>query len=450
MCASSASASGSRAPHGGVLQRYLRERFPGFLESRLRDGRSSFMLADVNAFLACGDIRQSNATLRCFKCHVQRTIPLSCKRRGFCEPCAVRRQITRGWSLQREVFGTKPVRLWTMTLPFPFRIEAGFDSGLLTKILDVVIKSLFRYVRITIKRLLKLRYMNCVYPASVTVIHRTSRHLGPNIHFHCLLVDGAFVRRADGAPLEFVDLPPPTDDQIADLSRTVCKRVRYMLWRDNVWDDLPATNGEIAGVFVTKDGRAAKCRIAGIAAGQAAELPRGVTAFNLRASKSVRAGDRKNQRRLIKYLLAPPFSEAQLHPTDDGMILELPRPRSDGTTTWEYTHEEFLNCLEFTVPPQGANMIRFHGAFAPNCKFRAEAVPPPTPNGNAPTPNPDNGESPEDYAAWAVLKTHSFGKDVTKCPICQGRLQLIALTTDRMTYRRSGKPPDTPKVEVTT
>jgi hypothetical protein len=407
------------------------------------------MLADVNAFLGCGDPARSHAILRCFKCHIQRTIPLSCKRRSFCEPCGVRRQQDRTKFLQDQIFGSRPVRLWTMTLPYPFRIELGTDSKLVTKFLAIVLKVIYRYIQLTLRRILKLRSMKLVYPGSVTVIHRTSRNLDANLHFHCLLLDGAYVRRALGEPLEFVDLPTPTDDDVAKMSRDICRRVRHALWRDNRWEDLrddgaPLDGSLVAGTFLTEDGRPAKCRLTGIAAGRTYEVPKGVSAFNLRASTAIRANDPKNLRRLIKYLLAPPFSEKQLRPVDGGMVLELHRPRANGTKSWFFTDEEFFDRLGFLVPPPRANILRYGGVFAPNCSFRKEAVPEPA-RDHQPSPTQDNDETPEDYAAWAELKTHSFGCDVTRCPVCRGRLQLIALKTDRITYRRRGVSPDIPR-----
>src|SRR4051812_48129548 len=125
MCVSRVPRCCSRAPHGGVLYHFLVAKFPGYLESRIQAGRPPFMLADVNAFLGCGDPKRSYAILRCLKCHLLRSMPLSCKRRSFCEPCGVRRQQERTEFLQHQIFGSRPVRLWTLTLPFPFRIELG-------------------------------------------------------------------------------------------------------------------------------------------------------------------------------------------------------------------------------------------------------------------------------------------------------------------------------------
>jgi hypothetical protein len=288
------------------------------------------MTADVSAFLGCGDIKRSSATLQCFRCGMRRNIPLSCKRRSFCEPCAVREQQARTSFLRHRVFGTLPVRLWTFTLPFPFRIDIGLHPKLLTAILEKILKVIFRYIKLIIRRIQRLSKFKHIYPASVTVIHRVSRNLAPNIHFHCLVLDGAFVRGADNGPLTFVDLPKPSDDDIDGISQAICREIRDLLWRENLWDDLPADGGDgIAGYFVRRDGSATRCRFMGVAANRTDRVPHGVGAFNLSASEAVRQGDRKNLRRLIAYLLSPHIADDQLLPDDDGVTIRLRRPRAD-------------------------------------------------------------------------------------------------------------------------
>ena len=38
-------------------------------------------------------------------------------------------------------------------------------------------------------------------------------------------------------------------------------------------------------------------------------------------------------------------------------------------------------------------------------------------------------------------KSHSFAKDMMRCPICAGRLQVVALKSDRLKYRRRSNMP---------
>lgn len=425
---------GSRLPQGSKIHNLLAAKFPDYFERRLRAKRPPFMSADVSAFLDCGDIKRSSATLECGKCGFRRDMPLSCKRRSFCEPCVVRRQQDRSKFLHRDVLGDTPVRLWTTTLPYPLRTALGSDTELVTQVLNVIIHRITRYIRLTIKHQLKLSTVDIVHPGAVTSIQRVSSALEPNVHFHCLFTGGAFVRLADGDPLTFVPLPQPTDEVLAELARDICRGVRKLLFGLGRWEDLPSEDPQTeCGVFLARDARPTKCRMTGVAAGQ--QAPDGVGAFNIDASRSVEGGDAPNLRRMVQYLLAPAVRDRQLTLQRDGVVYELKRPRRDGTTHRQYTNDQMLDRLGFLVPPPRANLVRFHGVYAPNSDLRPEVVP--QQPSSRPEDPPDETEEPsEDHLAWSELKSHSFAEDMMHCPRCAGRLVLVALRTHRINYRR--------------
>lgn len=414
----------------------LTDEFPAYFERRLRVKRAPFMVPDVNTYLGCGDIKRSSATLECLKCSYRRDIPLSCKRRSFCEPCLVRRQLDRSTFLHREVFGETPVRLWTTTLPHPLRTALGANADLLTRVLTAINRRIMRYIRLSIKHSAKLDTVANVYPGAVTSIQRVSSALDPNIHLHALFTDGAFVMPASGEPVTFERLVVPTDDDVARLARDICEDVEGVLVDAGRWEAAPSEEPHVlSGMFITHDGQKILCRMTGVAAQQ--RPPEGVGAFNLDASRAVAGGDAVNLLKMIKYLLAPAIRDKRLTRRSGSVILELKRPRIDGTTHREYRTDQFLDRLNFMVPPPRANLIRFHGAYAPNAKVRAEAVPktPPVIPCDLP-PDPEMAQTPDDHRAWSELKSHAFAKDIMRCPICSGRLQLMALRTDTFTYRR--------------
>jgi hypothetical protein len=426
---------GSRLPQGSTMNRFLADEFPGYLQRRLQANRPPFMIADVNAVLKCGDIKRSRATLECFKCGFRRDMPLSCKRRSFCEPCSVRRQLDRSRFLHREVIGDTPVRLWTTTLPYPFRVALGVDTELVTRVLNLIIQRITRYIRLAIKHVKNLPTVANVHPGAVTTIQRGSSAIDPNVHFHSLFTDGAFIEPDDGGPLTFVELPAPTDEDLADLAWDICTAVRKLLRSMNRWDDMPSDDARVlCGRYLAHDGRPITCRLTGVAANQ--ETPHGLGAFNVDASLAVERGDRENLHRIIDYMLAPAIRDKQLTLKNGGVLLELKRPRRDGTTHRQYTNDQMLDRLNFLVPPPRANIIRFHGVYGPNSKLRAQVVPTPPASPEDPDDQPDDNESTDDYRAWSELKSHSFPKDMMRCPCCGGRLKLVALRTDRINYRR--------------
>lgn len=434
---------GSRFPQQGVLHSLVRDQFPGYHERRLRAKRPVSMLADVNAYLECGNIKRNKATLECFKCGVQREIPLSCKRRSFCEACAVRRQRDRSGFLGQKVLGETPVRLWTTTFPYPFRTWLGNDPEMITSFLGATLQRITRYIKNRIKHVHGLSTVNVVHPGAVTVVQRVATNLDGNVHFHSLFTDGAYVRLGPVQDLTFLELPPPTDDDLADIAWDIAKGVRKALWRMNSWEDLPAEGDRIiSGLLVSRDNQAVACRITGVAAG-ASGRPDGVGAINVDASRAIGRGDRQNLRRMLEYMLAPAIRDKQMTVQRDSVLLELKRPSADGTTHRRYKFDQILDRLAFMIPPRYANLIRFHGVYAPNANLREEVTPrgPEPPEGER-RPASDDGETPEDYRAWAELGTHSFADDVMRCRLCGGRMKLVALTSDRITYRRGRPKPE--------
>lgn len=436
-------ADGSRFPQGGVLHGLVADKFPAYHERRLRANRPVSMLADVNAFLDCGNIKRSKAVLECFQCRVRREIPLSCKRRSFCEACSVRRQRDRSKFLHQHVLGETPVRLWTTTFAYPFRTWLGSDPAAITSVLGAVYQRIARYIKLTIKRAHKLSTVNIVYPGSVTVIQRAGTDIDANLHFHSLFTNGAFVRLAEGAELTFLEIPSPTEDDIADIAWDIARAVRKVFWLANCWEDLPDQEDRIiSGHLITRDNRAIPCRFTGVAANAPAR-PDGVGAINVDASRAIGRGDHEDLGRMLAYMLAPAIRDEQLTVRHDDVIIELKRPRTDGATHRRYKFDQLLDRLAFLVHPRYANMIRFHGVYAPNAHLREQVVPQsPAVSEGGEASSPDDGETEQDYQAWAELKTHSFAADVMRCPICAGRLRLVELTTDRITYRRRRSQPD--------
>ena len=308
--------------------------------------------------------------------------------------------------------------------------------------LGATVRRITRYIKITIKRVYELNSVNIVHPGAVTVIQRASTDLSANLHFHSLFTDGAFVRLGEDEKLTFLELPAPPDDEIADIAWDIARSVRKELWLANCWEDGTADEERIiSGMFVARDNQATACRFTGVAANGAAR-PDGVGAVNVDASGEIRRGDHENLCQTIAYMLSPAIRDKQLTVQRDGVLFELKRMRTDGTTHRRYTFDQILDRLAFLVPPEWANLIRFHGIYAPNCKLRADVVPQrPEPRQRDPQASSEDEQTPDDYRAWAELQTHAFPDDIMRCPKCGGRLKLVALTSRRTSYRRGQRKP---------
>jgi hypothetical protein len=412
---------------------------------------ASFIIREFVAFVHCGDVTHAWAELGCTRssCSYKRTIPLCCKRRGWCTYCGERRLWDRSAFLEHHVLGDTPVRHWVDTLPPPLRFNLAVDPSLVTTALKCHTEAIFRHLRWKAKRVLKLESTKHAHPGAVTTIQRFSSNLDLNVHFHSLVTDGVFVQTTPDGPVTFHQLAPPTSAEIAAVAWDTCRRVCNALRRRGLWRDLPdpekpASRPTIYGSIKTRDGWRT-VRFCGAAASYEAEHPvirDGAQAFNIYAGQGVRGGDRKKLAKVTRYILNPPFTDAQLTEDADGNIhYEHKRPRFDGTHTRVFTKMQLMEKLVLQTPRPHANLIRFHGVYASNSELRPACVPaPPKPVDEEQARGP-NGD--EDFLAWAEFRTRTHPEDASRCPRCRSRLRLVALTTERRRYRRSsGIPPD--------
>lgn len=442
MCAPRPPPPGCRRPQGTLLHQVVETRLADFLQYRAQAGRPvpAFVVRDFNLYLRCGDISWGYATLFCADCGFDHDVAFSCKRRGYCTHCLVRRMLDRAAFLQDAVFGDVPVRHWIQCLPPPLRNLVAYNARLTSAILTAHMKSVFRYYRRKAKKLLNLRSMQQAIPAALTSIQRASANAVVNLHYHTLTPDGVYVLESPDGPVTFHHLPP-TPAEVAAVADDTCRRVVRLLRRRGMWTDLPGKPDDPPG---TLTGRIAlgkvrrRVRFFAVASRQENDRPvkrNGAVAFDLCATQHVRRGDRKKLLRLLRYVLSPPLTDRQLSLRADGDIdIAFKRPRNDGTSVRVVSQFKLLGILVALTPRPRLNLVRFHGGFAANAALRDLIVPRPVPC--QPPPSADDDASAEDRRAWAELLKRVHPVEATRCPRCAGRLQLIALKSDRLTYRR--------------
>jgi hypothetical protein len=183
-----------------------------------------------------------------------------------------------------------------------------------------------------------------------------------------------FVREDDG--VRFVELAPPSDDEVMAVLRRVVARLERLL-RPRLasreadarpLDALGAAQAEAMnslGTAPPDEGRVRK---------RAAYLQ----GFSLHAAVHLNENDREGLAHLCGYFARPPFSQERLSRLPDGRLAyRLKRPLADGRTTLLLQPGELLRLLATLVPPPRAHLLRYHGVFAPASHWHREGVPPP-------------------------------------------------------------------------
>ncbi|MCP4307921.1 MAG: IS91 family transposase, partial [bacterium] len=93
---------------------------------------------------------------------------------------------------------------------------------------------------------------------------------------------------------------------------------------------------------------------------------------------------------------------------------------------------EFMQRLAALVPRPRLNLIRFHGALAPNAKIRPMITPGRPAAENDTSDDPDNvsHHSPSARMSWARLLKRVFDIDIEHCPHCGGNMKIITAIED--------------------
>jgi len=154
--------------------------------------------------------------------------------------------------------------------------------------------------------------------------------------------------------------------------------------------------------------------------------------FSLNAAVSCQAHQRSKLERLCRYVSRPPLALERLSVTEEGKLrYALKHPYSNGTTHFLFEPLDLLARLAALIPRPRVNLTRYHGVFAPNSKWRIRIVP------GRPTKPRRRSEAPAKQTAlpdrtdptsltWAQRLKRTFEFDVTVCPLCGGRLRVIA------------------------
>jgi len=446
-----------------VLHQVIAEHLEAFLRAVAEAGDGAglpqFVEREFREFLTCGVFEHGVARFRCEGCAREHLVPFSCKGRAWCPSCGGRRMTERAAHLVDVVLPWVPVRQWVLTVPYRLRYQMAWNHGLSRAVLRVYTRVLFDvYAR---------GARECGVPGgrtgSVTVMQRAGSGLNVNLHFHTLVLDGAFTE-APGGALAFHPAAAPTDAEVAAALGTIRQRVQRLLVRhglepaddgtgpaDPLADESPIMAGivgaSVQGRVALGSRVGARVRRLGEARDTAPVTSRGprqahLEGFDLHANAWVSANDRAGVERLCRYVLRPPFAQERLQLRGDGRVaLELKRAWHDGTRELVFEPLEFLERLAAMTPRPETNLLICHGVLAPRARWRGRVVvygrmtQEPT-AALALTLDGAREQTKPRARTWAALMHRAFGIDVLACPHCGGRLRLIATLHDPVVIRK--------------
>jgi hypothetical protein len=340
-----------------------------------------------------------------------------------------------------EVLPAKPIREWVRSLPLALRFLLATDPGALTQVLGIVYRTISAYV---LKKARLTRASGAT--GAVTLIQRFGSALNLNIHFHMLVLVGAYLVGTE--PPVFRRIAPPSLAELQALVERMAERIGRALERAGVLardaeSRYLELDGHTDGPMDDLLGHSITYRVAvGPRAGQKvfslqsvpprAEEPRKGVAqyagFSLHAGIGVEADQRAKLERLTRYVSRPPVSVERLDLTAQGQVrYRLKTPYRDGTTHVVLEPLDFIARLAALVPPPRVHLTRFHGVLAAHAALRAAITPAGRGTGAQERAAAVEPPTPKDVRInWARRLKRVFGIEIEQCVRCGGRLQVIA------------------------
>ena len=451
------------ARHGarGLLYRTVGHAWPRLRRAAGERGGSwpFFVQREFDRYLRCGCLEHGFLRVYCHHCKLDRLVPFSCKGRGFCPSCGARRMAVAAAHLADHVIPRVPTRQWVLSLPVGLRYRLAFDSSLCGKVRGLFASAVIAQLRRRAAKQASAPSIAGWAGGAATWTQRFGDGLRLNIHFHAIVLDGAFAPECGGPP-RFSPASEPTAQDLAHVATRVIRGLRRLLLDD---DDASAA----LPAYLTDDPTLAACLAAAsrdktaLNAAESAHVSRlqgGTTArplgedsgcrwvaggFNLHAGARIGANDRKRLERLCRYVGRPALSEARLEQAHDGrVIFHLKRSWSDGTRALMLTPLQLTERLALMVPPPRAHLVTYHGVLSSHSALRSRVAPSQQaesgPRQSGPLPEPDSAGLPsatvparrQNTMSWAALLQRVFLVDALRCPRCGHRSEIIATICD--------------------
>ncbi|MBW2543652.1 MAG: transposase zinc-binding domain-containing protein [Deltaproteobacteria bacterium] len=178
-----------RCPEQSLLHRIVREQLEPFLARARETGRPAprFVEQELRAYLRCGVLAHGFLRLHCDACKLDRLVPFSCKRRGFCPSCGGPRMADTAAHLVDCILPEVPIRQWVLTLPYPLRYRCAYNARLTSQALRAFLRAFFAELRRRARNRWDVARGQC---GAVTFIQRFATELRSDAHRAlCALVD---------------------------------------------------------------------------------------------------------------------------------------------------------------------------------------------------------------------------------------------------------------------
>lgn len=215
-------------PEETLLYKIVQENLLGFLEQVEVDTGyplPDFVIKEFDEYLKCGILAHGFLRAKCESCSNEHLVAFSCKRRGFCPSCGVRRMNESAIHMVDEVLPMdKAIRQWVLSFPFQLRLLLAIRLRIMGKCLAITTRCISNHL---IKKAGLSRAK--AKSGAVTLIQRFGGSINLNVHFHQLAIDGVYELDENNEPRIFHPIAAPTKPELESiLTEIINKITRYL------------------------------------------------------------------------------------------------------------------------------------------------------------------------------------------------------------------------------
>ena len=341
-----------RHPENTVLFQVFQEYLETWITQTQEEGGyvPSHVEKDFRKYLECGLLCHGFARARC-TCGHEFLVAFSCKGHGICPSCNARRMVETAAHQVDHVFPRVPVRQWVLSLPKRLRYFLHHNPKVTSKVLriflDEIRKQLIQhYAQSEVPLGYQTDSDNPVKIGGVSFIHRFGSSLNAHLHFHCVIIEGLFVKDSDSR-ITFHKLSTLIEEDIQAVQERVRLRVLKSFKRSGFEDH------DVENMKTWNGGGG----------------------FSVNGTARIHENDREGLERLLRYCARPPFALERIKQQPDGsLIYQLNKPLANGQTQLKLTSLELIDKLAALAPPSRIHRHRYYGVLAPNSPFRASVT----------------------------------------------------------------------------
>jgi hypothetical protein len=469
-------------PLHGIVREHL-ESFLAYTEEQTGKRLPRYVEGEFNRYVKCGIAAHGFARAVCSTCGHSLFVAFSCKLRGVCPSCNARRMCDTAAHVVDHVLPDVRLRQWVLSVPFELRLLLASNPQALSQVGRIFCREIVRWqegVAATADGFDGSRPR--ARGGAICFVQRFGGSLNLNVHYHVVVPDAVFEKAGDDGRARVIDLPAPRGLDLEEIVTAVAGRVVRWLGRHGHLGQSEGEADESTPLQRCLEGALGIGELhADPSAKKPARSPTEIPAprkglvgehskFNIHAGVSVEAGCPSDRERLLRYCARAPLSLERLRVLDDGRIAyQVRHAYRGGAALRIMTPMQFMARLAALIPPPRHPLIRFHGVFAPNSKWRStlvreraegiDAAAPPCVKGpesvgadvGAEEAKPKRRErvgkgllpdTPTERptailtrTAWATLLKRVHDVDALACQRCGGRMRFVELVEDPRSAR---------------